>query len=128
MSKAISIFKGLGYAYIFTLIVILIYNALLTFTKISSDNMGMIVSIITIPGPVTDDGVVHRCTNFGWGVFSVKEKGLIYGLLEGLLYIIFLIVLVFLAKENFSFQISMLYSVILTTLAGGIGGIIGVNF
>ena len=27
-----------------------------------------------IPGPVTDDGVVHRCTNFGWGVFSVKEK------------------------------------------------------
>ena len=32
MSKAISIFKGLGYAYIFTLIVILIYNALLTFT------------------------------------------------------------------------------------------------
>ena len=29
MSKAISIFKGLGYAYIFTLIVILIYNALI---------------------------------------------------------------------------------------------------
>ncbi|MFQ8988337.1 MAG: TIGR04086 family membrane protein [Intestinibacter sp.] len=51
-----------------------------------------------------------------------------YGIIEGLLYIIFLIVLVFLAKENFSFQISMLYSVILTTLAGGIGGIIGVNF
>ena len=46
MNKAISIFKGLGYAYIFTLIVILIYNALLTFTKMSSDSIGLIVSII----------------------------------------------------------------------------------
>ena len=112
MSKAISIFKGLGYAYIFTLIVILIY-------KISPDNMGMIVSIITTFGSAF--GGFYACK-------QIKEKGLIYGLLEGLLYIIFLIVLVFLAKENFSFQISMLYSVILTTLAGGIGGIIGVNF
>ena len=119
MSKAISIFKGLGYAYIFTLIVILIYNALLTFTKISPDNMGMIVSIITTFGSAF--GGFYACK-------QIKEKGLIYGLLEGLLYIIFLIVLVFLAKENFSFQISMLYSVVLTTLAGGIGGIIGVNF
>ena len=101
MSKAISIFKGLGYAYIFTLIVILIYNALLTFTKISSDNMGMIVSIITTFGSAF--GGFYACK-------QIKEKGLIYGLLEGLLYIIFLIVLVFLAKENFSFQISMLYT------------------
>ena len=114
MSKAISIFKGLGYAYIFTLIVILIYNALLTFT-----NMGMIVSIITTFGSAF--GGFYACK-------QIKEKGLIYGLLEGLLYIIFLIVLVFLAKENFSFEMSMLYSVVLTTLAGGIGGIIGVNF
>ena len=115
MNKAISIFKGLGYAYIFTLIVILIYNALLTFTKMSSDSMGLIVSIITTFGAAF--GGFYACK-------QIKEKGL----LEGLLYIVFLIVLVFLAKENFSFEISMLYSVILTTVAGGIGGIIGVNF
>ena len=119
MNKAISIFKGLGYAYIFTLIVILIYNALLTFTKMSSDSMGLIVSIITTFGAAF--GGFYACK-------QIKEKGLLYGLLEGLIYIVFLIVLVFLAKENFSFEISMLYSVILTTVAGGIGGIIGVNF
>ena len=67
MSKAISIFKGLGYAYIFTLIVILIYNALLTFTKISSDNMGMIVSIITTFGSAF--GGFYACK-------QIKEKGL----------------------------------------------------
>ena len=65
MSKAISIFKGLGYAYIFTLIVILIYNALLTFTKISPDNMGMIVSIITTFGSAF--GGFYACK-------QIKEK------------------------------------------------------
>ena len=25
-----------------------------------------------IPGPVTADGVVHRCVNLGWGVFDVR--------------------------------------------------------
>ena len=67
MSKAISIFKGLGYAYIFTLIVILIYNALLTFTKISPDNMGLIVSIITTFGAAF--GGFYACK-------QIKEKGL----------------------------------------------------
>lgn len=119
MRKAISIFKGLGYAYIFTLIVILIYNALLTFTKMSSDNMGLVVSIIITFGAAF--GGFYACK-------QIKEKGLIYGLLEGVLYIAFLIVLVFLAKEDFTFEIGILYNIIFTTLAGGIGGIIGVNF
>ncbi|MBO5485365.1 MAG: ROK family glucokinase [Eubacterium sp.] len=26
-----------------------------------------------IPGPMTDDGVVLKCANFGWGVFSIKN-------------------------------------------------------
>ena len=119
MSKVINIFKGLGYAYIFTLLVILIYNALLTFTKLSSDNTGLVLSIITTFGSAF--GGFYACK-------QIKEKGLIYGLIEELLYIVFLIVLIFLAKETFSFEMSMLYSTVLTTLAGGIGGIIGVNF
>ena len=26
-----------------------------------------------VPGPVGDDGTVHKCVNLGWGVFNVKE-------------------------------------------------------
>ena len=29
---------------------------------------------IGVPGPVTDDGVVHQCDNLGWGVFSVEQQ------------------------------------------------------
>lgn len=28
---------------------------------------------IGIPGPMTDDGVVLKCANFGWGVFNVRN-------------------------------------------------------
>lgn len=34
---------------------------------------------VGVPGPVDNDGVVHRAVNLGWGTFSVKET------LEGLL-------------------------------------------
>lgn len=29
---------------------------------------------IGVPGPVDERGVVHRCVNLGWGVFSVRER------------------------------------------------------
>ncbi len=29
---------------------------------------------VGIPGPVTDDGVVLKCANLGWGVFSAKNE------------------------------------------------------
>ena len=35
---------------------------------------------------------------------------------------------VFLAQENFSFEIDMIYKVLLVSLSGGIGGVLGVNF
>ena len=37
MAKTIHILKGLGYAYIITLIVLLVYNLLLTYTNVSAD-------------------------------------------------------------------------------------------
>ena len=36
---------------------------------------GVIAGIgMGVPGPVTDDGVVLKCANLGWGVFSAKDE------------------------------------------------------
>ena len=36
---------------------------------------------VGVPGPVKNDGVVHRCVNVGWGVVNVeKELGDLTGL------------------------------------------------
>ena len=29
---------------------------------------------ISVPGPVDDNGIVHRCVNLGWGVFDIDEE------------------------------------------------------
>ena len=29
---------------------------------------------ISVPGPVDDDGIVHKCVNLGWGIFDIKEE------------------------------------------------------
>lgn len=43
------------------------------------DNDSVIGVGVGVPGPVDNDGVVHRAVNLGWGTFSVKDT------LEGLL-------------------------------------------
>lgn len=29
---------------------------------------------ISVPGPVDDEGVIHKCVNLGWGVFNISEE------------------------------------------------------
>lgn len=119
MSKTVHILKGLGYAYITTLIVLLIYNLLLTYTGVSANSVSIVTSFITTMSAAV--GGFYACKH-------IKEKGLIYGLIVGILYIILLITMFYLAKEKYIFDITILYKAILVSIAGGIGGILGVNF
>lgn len=119
MEKSNNIFKGLGYAYIITLACLLIYNCMLTFTSISANSIAVATSIITTVSAAI--GGFYAC-------MKIKEKGLLYGVLVGLIYILCLMIVVFLANDSFSFKMTTLYKIILTSFAGGIGGVLGVNF
>lgn len=119
MEKSNHVLKGLGYAYIITLATLLIYNLLLTFTSVSGQSIAMATAFIT---------TISSAFGGFYASKNIKEKGLIYGLVVGLLYIICLMVVVFLAQDAFQFEVGVLYKVLLTSLSGGIGGVIGVNF
>lgn len=119
MDKTNYVLKGLGYSYIITLAVLLIYNLILTFTTVSGSSIHMVTAFIT---------TISAAFGGFYASKHIKEKGLIYGLIVGLLYIVCLIAIVYLAQEKFNFEPDMLYKVFLTTLSGGIGGVIGVNF
>ena len=119
MAKTIHILKGLGYACITTLIVLLIYNLLLTYTNVSADSVSIVTSFITTVSAAF--GGFYACKH-------IQEKGLIYGFIVGVSYIILLIIMFYLAKENYLFDITVLYKAILVSVAGGIGGVLGVNF
>lgn len=119
MEKTNHVLKGLGYSYIVTLAVLLLYNLVLTFTTVSGNTIAMVTAFITTGSSAIGGFYASK---------HIKEKGLIYGLIVGLLYIVCLITIVYLAQENFEFDTDMLYKIFFTTLAGGIGGVLGVNF
>ncbi len=119
MKKMMHILKALGYSYMLTLIILLIYNLILTYTSISSNSITMVTSFITTISAAF--GGFYACKH-------IKEKGLMYGFIVGICYIVLLIILFYLAKENYIFDITLLYKAILVSVSGGIGGVIGVNF
>ena len=47
MEKTNYIFKGLGYSYVLTLVILLVYNLALTFTSLSGDSIAMASAFIT---------------------------------------------------------------------------------
>ena len=119
MKKTMHILKGLGYSYMLTLMILLIYNLMLTYTSISSNSIAIVTSFITTISAAF--GGFYACKH-------IKENGLVYGFIVGICYIVLLIILFYLAKENYIFDITILYKAILVSVAGGIGGVIGVNF
>lgn len=59
---------------------------------------------------------------------SKKEKGIIYGSLLGITYILILYLLSSLITLNFSISMGTVFFILLGIVGGAIGGIIGVNF
>ncbi len=118
MKKAICFMKALGYSYLITIIFVLIYNLVLTYTSVSASTIPLMTSIILTLG--------IACAGFYMG-YKNGSNGFLYGILAGALYVLFMIIMYFLAKENFKFEMNMLYKMLLNILSGGIGGIIGVN-
>lgn len=119
MEKSNYVMKGLGFAYLLTLIILLVYNALLTFTSMSGDTITMATSFIT---------TISAAFGGFYASKKIKEKGLIFGVIVGLMYIVLVFLTVFLVQDKFVFDMSMLYRILLMGAAGGIGGVLGVNF
>lgn len=119
MEKTNHIIKGLGYSYVLTLVTLLIYNAFLTFTSLSGDTIPVASSVITTLSSAIGGFYASK---------KIKEKGLLNGFLVGFIYISCLVLILYLAKDSFVFEIDMMYKVILVSLSGAIGGVLGVNF
>lgn len=113
-----SLAKGTVFAYFITLVVFIIYGALLTYTNMTEENLQMVVMITTVFSVLVSGFISAR---------GVSSKGLLFGMLAGLVYAIIMIMIGFcvLPVINFSFKLLMIF--ILSICSGGVGGIIGIN-
>lgn len=109
---------GSGISIIITIIGLIIFASLLTYTSIAESTIPTVIIIITIISILIGSSM---CMS------TVKKNGIINGVLVGLIYIGFIYILSSVIEGNFALDLKSIIMIIGALLAGAVGGIIGVN-
>lgn len=116
--NAIRIFKGSITAIIVTLVLLLIFAILLTYTSLQENVINPVIIVISGISILVGSSI---------STLRIKKNGMLNGSLVGLIYIATIYIISSITGTGFSLNI---YSIIMITssiIAGMIGGIIGVN-
>ncbi|MGN1271160.1 MAG: TIGR04086 family membrane protein [Clostridia bacterium] len=112
------ILKGSALSIIITLIGLLIYSIILSYTSVAETTMPTIIIIIT--GISILIGSTISTSN-------IKKDGIVNGMLVGLIYITLIYLLSSIITGKFSLNTNSMIMIITSVLTGALGGIIGVN-
>ncbi len=104
--------------YTITFLVIIIYSMLLTFTQMTDKYIMFVVLTTTIVSTVY---VGYQFAK------DAERRGLVWGILGGLLYGIVFLALGFVATDSYSFDSKTLFVLLFSIVAGAMGGVIGIN-
>lgn len=114
----INIFKGVGIAFITTIILLLIFSAILTFTNINENVINPV--IITATG-------ISILIGSSIGNNKIKKNGLVNGALVGAIYILIIYIISSLLNWKFNLNLQSFIMILVGMVFGMLGGIIGVN-
>lgn len=112
------IIKGLLISIAFTLVSLLIFSIILTYTNLSES---------TIPIAVIGITMVSILVGSAISMGKLSRNGLINGSILGIIYIMILYILSSILNTGFTVNIYTIVMILLGIVAGMIGGIIGVN-
>lgn len=112
------VIKGSAFSIIITLIELLIYSIILSYTSVSESTIPTIVIIITEISILIGSTI---------STSNIKKNGIINGMFVGLIYIAIIYLLSSIVTGNFLLNITSIIMIITSVLTGALGGIIGVN-
>lgn len=118
-SAALAPLKGVLLAYAITAVIFIVYALLLTYTQLSEKNNNAVVLITPVIALIA--GGIKSAV-------SAKQRGLLWGVLTGVLYVAVMSVMGLLLLPDYSVGSKTLVCFLLGIGSGGLGGIIGVNF
>ena len=113
-----NIFKGVGIALLTTIILLLIYSLVLTYTNVSENTITPVIIVITA-----------TCILLGSSIenMKIRKNGLLNGGAIGGIYILLLYLISSIWNWKFALNIQSLIMILAGIIFGVIGGIIGVN-
>ena len=118
MNRIMQIGKGVAIAFTITLILLIIFSAILTYTDIKEDMINPVIIIVTAISILIGSSIVN---------IKIRKNGLANGGIIGGTYIFLLYIISSMLNWNFKLNIQSIIMVIVGIIFGIIGGIIGVN-
>lgn len=110
--------KDLVVSVVLSLILLLILSIILSLTNVSEGIMGISIIFISSFSILVGAFLASK---------KIKEKGIVFGSILGLTYMIFLYLISGILNGNFGVTLNVLYMLIGGIIGGAIGGILGVN-
>lgn len=117
-SQILCMLKGIVMAYAVTCIIFITYGIVLTYTDITEEKLPLIALCCTV--------ISAGIAGFDWARCA-KARGILWGILAGLVYGVILFVLDGIAGSGFSVVGSKGLMILLAAAGGGVGGILGIN-
>lgn len=112
------IIKGSVFSIVITLIGLLVYSIILSYTSISESTMPATIIIITAVSILIGSTI---------STSNIKKNGIVNGVLVGIIYIAIIYLISSIVTGNFLLNTNSIIMVIASVLTGALGGIIGVN-
>ncbi len=113
-----NIFKGLLFSFVITLVSLLIFSIILTYSNISEKTIPIVIIILTFISILIGTMI---------GVRKITKNGMFNGAIIGGTYVILLYFISSLLNTGFIFNIYTIMMIITGIISGVIGGIISVN-
>ena len=117
-NSVVRILKGSIISIITTLILLIIFSAMLTYTNINENTIPTVIIICTALSILIGSQIATS---------KIKKNGILNGALVGIIYIAFLYIISSCITKNFSLNNYSIIMMLVSILIGGVGGIIGVN-
>lgn len=112
------ILKGTAISIVATLILLIIFSAILTYTSVNESTMPVVIIIVSALSILLSSQLTTA---------KIKKNGIVNGILVGGLYFAFLYIISSIISKNFSMNNYSIIMMATSIVLGGLGGIIGVN-
>lgn len=114
----IVILKGSSIAIVATLVLLIIFAAILTYTSINENSIPTVIIIVTALSILIGSQIA---------TIKIKKNGILNGMLVGGTYIFLLYIISSMVTKNFGLNNYSIIMIAVSLMIGGLGGIIGVN-
>jgi len=118
LENGVRIIKGSITSIVVTLIFLLIFAFLLTYTNIQESLINPVIIVVTAISILLGSSI---------STMKIKKNGFLNGACVGIIYILTIYLISSLTGTGFSLEINSIIMIISSIIAGMIGGIIGVN-